>query len=398
MKEKCKLQVLASVCQPKYFKLFCVLFIVFIPGHFFSLYSQLTVLHNMPRYGDYLVKQQVDYKEPGRTGENVVWNFGQLKVLNSEYIVSYDEPPVLGDSVYVLGRDTLAMKNVRSGELIVGTEHFTRYYYRLKGDSLLLLGYENPGTWMRHWQSQLQIVFPCNYGDKYQTRFCSDGLYSGTIPLKQEGQIQLHADAFGVMILPSGDTLLNVLRVKSVQDFLQTDSTYVDSLSVKSRLKVEHCRWYARGYRYPVFETIRSVSSEQKEVFSSAFFYPPLEHHYIYDDDRNQEVLALLENNGISSCVPAVAGGGEKLHFLTYNYYPNPVRDHISIEFRLEHAARLSVAIFDVFGQKILSVPDRDYEADVHVVQFQTSALPTANYVLKFILQDEIVSTTIVKL
>ena len=108
--------------------------------------------------------------------------------------------------------------------------------------------------------------------------------------------------------------------------------------------------------------------------------------------------MALLENNGIASCNPTMAGGGEEVHFLTYNYYPNPVRDHIIIEFRLEHAARLSVAIFDVFGQKVLSAPERDYEADVHVVQFQTSALPTANYVLKFILQDKIVSTTIVKL
>ena len=46
----------------------------------------------------------------------------------------------------------------------------------------------------------------------------------------------------------------------------------------------------------------------------------------------------------------------------------------------------------------MLSVPERDYEADVHVVQFETSALPTANSVLKFILQDETVSTAIVKL
>lgn len=37
--------------------------------------SQLTSSLNMFRAGDVISKQQVEYKDPGRSGQNVLWDF-----------------------------------------------------------------------------------------------------------------------------------------------------------------------------------------------------------------------------------------------------------------------------------------------------------------------------------
>jgi hypothetical protein len=54
----------------------------------FSVSSQITYKNNCIRSGDETVKEQVEFKDPGRSGENVIWNFSELKAINSEYKLS----------------------------------------------------------------------------------------------------------------------------------------------------------------------------------------------------------------------------------------------------------------------------------------------------------------------
>jgi hypothetical protein len=42
-----------------------------------SLSGQLNILHNHYRPGDVLIKQQVEFVEPGSEGINKVWNFSE---------------------------------------------------------------------------------------------------------------------------------------------------------------------------------------------------------------------------------------------------------------------------------------------------------------------------------
>lgn len=44
---------------------------------------------NLIRGNDVIVKQQVEYKSPGRSGENVLWNFSELSSINDSYQVNY---------------------------------------------------------------------------------------------------------------------------------------------------------------------------------------------------------------------------------------------------------------------------------------------------------------------
>jgi len=101
-----------------------------IPGMLPAQYLLQSDL-NLPRAGDEIIKQQVEYKNPGRSGENVLWDFGQLQSINDEYTLSYSSPGLIRDSIYILGLDTISMKNLAGGSLLIGTEHNTMYYYYL---------------------------------------------------------------------------------------------------------------------------------------------------------------------------------------------------------------------------------------------------------------------------
>ena len=50
-----------------------------------SLQSEL----NLPRAGDELVKEQVVFLESGESGENQIWDFSTLKLIDDACIVSY---------------------------------------------------------------------------------------------------------------------------------------------------------------------------------------------------------------------------------------------------------------------------------------------------------------------
>ena len=63
-----------------------ILIFIFLAGNFplfLLLHAQeiLSVETNMFRANDTIVKQQVEYKNPGKTGENVFWNLDRKSVV-----------------------------------------------------------------------------------------------------------------------------------------------------------------------------------------------------------------------------------------------------------------------------------------------------------------------------
>ena len=217
---------------------------------------------NLPRAGDVIIKQQVEYKDPGRAGENVLWDFSQLNVVNDEYELMYSSPD---DSV------------------IIGTEHTTQYRYVLQNDSLLLLGFDNQTTNLHNIQPETLLKFPFYHGDTIGSYFYAHGKYSNRLELDVMGTTQTVADAHGMMILPSKDTLNHVLRLRTIkyiaEDTNPITESYYEKLhsplnisldSIEHRLEtdtilfaVETVRWYEDGYRYPIFETVRSWQQYQ---------------------------------------------------------------------------------------------------------------------------------------
>ena len=175
-----------------------LVFTVLLLNLTFLSYGQhiLTVENNMMRPDDEIVKQQVDYKEPGRAGANVLWNFSTLNLQNDSYRLFYVEH--------------------KDGQ-IRGVEHNTRYYYHLSGDSLLQTGYENPTTISIDEQPELLMKFPVHYGDSTFSYFNANGRYCERLHISAMGTVRTYADAYGMMVLPNGDTMKNVLRIRSLK-------------------------------------------------------------------------------------------------------------------------------------------------------------------------------------
>ncbi|MDR0863777.1 MAG: T9SS C-terminal target domain-containing protein, partial [Candidatus Symbiothrix sp.] len=237
-----------------------VLWLLGIPGMLPAQHTLQSEL-NLPRPGDEIIKQQVEYKDPGRIGENVLWDFGQLSIINDQYKLVYSEPFLIGDSIYLMGKETYRVTDYPDAQLFIGTEHHTRYYYLFQDSLLWALGHENAATVLRYIKPLLSGVFPLAYGEIHADTYSAQGVYSGRVPFENAGKVEIKADAFGMMVLPSGDTLRQVVRTKILRHFSEIlPATDGDTVSVNTVL--ENYQWYSKGYRYPVFETFHSTVSE----------------------------------------------------------------------------------------------------------------------------------------
>jgi hypothetical protein len=352
---------------------------------------------NLPRTGDVIVKQQVEYKDPGRTGENVLWDFGSLQPVNPEYKLAYVPLRPRRDSLYVLGCDTFKVRNVQEGELLIGREHRTMYYYRMKDSELSCLGYENQMSRMHYLDPLPAMHFPMNYGRRTEKPYRAECQYAQVL-MSTHGKITLEADASGMMILPSGDTLKNVLRIHSLQTILSDSIAAMDSIHIDTQ--IENHKWYVKGYRYPVFETVKTIHRQDsvKDVFSTAFFFPPQEHYYLDDDSENLAVLDSLAQEDTPSGDAQQQSMSQWLkENFSYNFYPNPVVFTLYIEYHLAEAAEVGISVYNSATGISRHIPVGMKQAGYYYESFDCASLPPGTYVLAFNVRGEAVSNVIIK-
>lgn len=369
-----------------------------------SATGQLNALHNHYRSGDVLIKQQVEFIDPGPSGTNLLWNFSKLKTIEEEYTLKYTDPPLEGDSVYILGDLRYGKGEISENELIVGTEHNTMYYYQTKGGSLFQTGHENPVVKLEYTSPVLLIPFPLDYGQEVTSDYSSKGSYSGTIDIQTKGQIITSADAYGELILPSGDTLGQVLRVKTLQlieDVPDPDSYEIDEESNKGKL-LETYRWYSKGYRYPVFETVRNINLPDSAIlFSTAFFYPPQDHFYLDTDSENLALLDELwkktENIQTHSKSNDREGKNISLKDIMYcEIYPNPVVTQVNLEYELKKDAEVVFELYSIAGSLVKKIQSNKAKG-FYSESIDCSRLYPGNYILHISADNHFFTEIIIK-
>ncbi|MFV0328718.1 MAG: T9SS type A sorting domain-containing protein [Dysgonomonas sp.] len=374
-------------------------------------YGQLNTLHNHFRPGDVLIKQQVEFIDPGQVGENQLWDFSKVKSINDEYTLIYSLPPLLDDSIYIMGDMHFLKKDIHDNELVVGTENNTMYYYRLTNDSLLQLGHENPTIKLEYTSPMTLMNFPLSYGQTVVSDYKSKGLYSSTVDMQSQGQMITSADAYGKMILPTGDTLSPVLRVKTIQTILDKSAYTQNPENINTRMEgqntgiqLETCRWYSKGYRYPVFETVRSTKlNDNSEIFSTAFFFPPQDHLYLDTDPDNLVLLEELwdmdknkekdKNNANDPTAKTVTL--ESL--MTCKIYPNPVESQMSLEYDLKQDAKVSFELYSIEGLPIRKIKAQQKSAGQYTETIDCSSLRPNNYILRITANNLFVNEIIIK-
>jgi len=370
----------------------------------FTLYGQLNITHNYYRAGDELIKQQVSYKDPIGSGPNMVWDFSQLETMNEQYILTYDLPPLEGDSIYIVGNKRYYKNKISSDQLIVGTEHNTLYYYYLKSDTLLQIGHENPTIKLDYDKPMPIMFYPLNYGDVLTKPYSAKGLYSGTVDIHTYGQITTYADAYGKLILPSRDTLNSVLRVTTIQTIHYThedqqEETLLEETTINKGNQLETHRWYSKGYRYPVFETVKSTSlHDNSELFSTAFFYPPQDHFYLDTDPENLAILdemwkEIEEKANKQDKTNTFASEG----ILTCNIYPNPVESYMYLDYNLKENAKISFEIYSMDGRLVKGINFQNKLAGTYSESLDCTNLNPQIYVLRMTANNTIINQIIIK-
>lgn len=361
----------------------------------YPAYSQLRVEYNRPCAGDKLVKYQVEYKDPGRAGVNVFWDFSSLKLVNDKYRVAYSSPKMNKDSLYIMGGDTIPSREITdTSDLIIGTEHSTRYYFRIKDSLMYLLGHENSVSLIQNFVPIPVLRFSGAIGRKDSLSYSFRLLNSGTSRYFVRGKSDVVADATGFLILPDKDTLRHVTRVKEtlysgrLSDSLSSAAVY--------RKAVETCRWYAAGYRYPIFETVRGINLvDSTTTFATAFFYPPGEHDYLQKDDINVVLLDSLKKE--DSMRKDLTSQDWISRNFSCNFYPNPVEGYLHIEYKLEACAPVGVTLYSP-TKGIVSKINSTYKASgIYTETINCSTLSPGTYVLTFEVNGGSVGSVVIK-
>lgn len=379
-----------------------VLFFLFVSLISAGLVAQpsLSNVCNLMRAGDNLVKQQVEYKSPGSPGENVLWDFSRQKAVNDHYQLCYWN---FSDSI------------------LVGQEHRTLYKYAEKGNSLYCYGFENQTTLISNPRGELQLFFPFGYGDKREDYFHGNGDYCGHLFITARGKVSVEADAYGILLLPSGDTLRHVLRVHHTKDIVQRMVPYAlvepwdtifsgDSIDYhlatdSIRMQLNTYRWYADGYRYPVFETIESTTfaGQKPEVhFNTAFYYTPDDQYYDLNNDpenqakRDAETDRLRKLNELSGA--ALNTGSEPENsVIQYALTNNSGSGYIRIDYQLTHSAAIQFLLTDILGRIMLQIPPKVLSEGSYTESLDISSLKHGEYILHIIVDGKKYEEKIIK-
>ena len=331
----------------------------------------LTAKLNMPRGGDVLERVVAGPLRVGDAGDDVFWDFSEI----SETGKSVRRHISVGDTVFA------------------AIEGGTMDKYRFSGDSIISTGYENRLAVLNDSIPYPKLVFPFSYGQKIGGSFIFTGRYAQDRDAETGGTVTVEADATGRMLLPSLDTLDNVLRVRTdTRAWLRLlrhgealgDSIATDSLPFYERSVYE---WYAPGYRYPVFETRLYKLYEHGRPCGSygvLYYYPTAEQESLADDPANREIREeiFLEKRGLRADGDGGSGqdgGRGMVSGVTATATPSEV----TVSFDVSGGeAVIGMTLADLYGRVYGYIPEHAVGEGSHTETIDTSRLTPGEYVL----------------
>lgn len=242
--------------------------------------------------------------------------------------------------------------------------------------------------------------FPLNYAQTTVSAYTSQGLYSGTVEIRTKGIMTTVADAYGKIILPSGDTLSPVLRVKTTQtiyDIPGEGSCTVNESANKGKA-LETCRWFSKGYRYPVFETVKNINlSDSTEIFSTAFFFPPQDHLYLDTDSENLALLDELWKETEKKKGDPTAKTVALEDIMDCKIYPNPVTSVLNLKYELKQDAKVAFELYSIEGVPVKKIQAKSQKAGMYYESVDCSSLYPKNYVLRITANNMFINEVIIK-
>ena len=330
--------------------------------------NQITIEANSPRIGDSLIRHEMEYTCPGDGGEDAIWDFTNSHLTGKRY-----EDIVFCDS------DSTTLRSVEVNAI---------YSYTICSDSLLLIRYETPQTMLEFDDPLLMTLYPSVMGIRFDDSYSAQGLYSGRLPISAGGMVSVEADGEGMLILNNGDTLRNVLRLHSIRtgymDYSPLESQGTgQGPAMQQEIEEKHI-WYARGYRYPVYETIsRTYYYDLSPVSSRQTAYCRLpSDQRLLRDSINAEIV--LQDSLALSSPPDI-----------FHYSVDVGSGMITVSYSLDSPATLNALLCSATGMVYRSWSATKPAGENMSFSFDCSNLVGGSYVLYINVNGMIYSETV---
>jgi len=328
---------------------------------------------NAYRAADKIVKQQIEFKDPGSSGKELNWDFSNIQPINEEYSLNYFIP------------DSTMMTR------LCGMEHNTRYYYRQQQDSLQAVGYENSTTYMEYKVPELRMHFPFRYGDTLFSYFVGEGQYCHRLALAVKGYTRIIADAEGELKLPEFETVKKALRVRTLRHYTETGKDSVE-------MTLDTYSWYAAGIRYPVFESIKTIISKKQKkqsenssenvkdttIFTTSFYYPP------------EKQISQVQTDPIPDQSKETLLGAAAV-FTEAQVMPNPVVVNMVIHYKLTRAAKVWFTVHNNLGILLSQTAPENLTEGYNSTIIPMSSLITGVYSLYVHVDEMVMKMNVVK-
>ncbi len=415
--------------------------VLIVPFAVLSLFSQPVLDASLfcPRPGDALSREEVVFKDPGRPGKSVFWDFSSLIPVEKKKIrlpesldlsrIDFTKTDISQYFHEVSDAAAPVSYWASSSGYTVESSSGMLTHYSSSGDSLLVRAYENPTTSVSYSRPAVALRFPVSYKDHILSYYYGEGNYADALAITLRGSLESEADAYGRLILPGQDTLDNVLRIRLVDTSIDERTPHELKKLEKAKTKkegeaekqekellkeieqalkksirlhiIETCRWYARGYRYPVFETRREYVEENGRSTNEtlrAFLYSPASQRADYLD-KDPANLALLDNLSQPNHSSPQGPNDNPLQVtaaIHYNFYPNPVTTDLSVEVSLPDDTPFNVSLYSLQGQLLYSTRCEKHNG-LHTETVPMGNLLQGNYLLRINCSGETFTEKIVK-
>ena len=333
-------------------KIFCIiLFFVSLSGQ-----SQtIDYLANGPRIGDVMNRVPLTPFDVGKEGSDVLWDFSNIEDIGESSLVE----------VFQSSDSVLCTQDISK----------TQKLY-LSSDTLKLIGYENRFVKMNYSTPFILLTYPFEYTNRIENSYEGKGIYCQHLLMKQSGVQSVESDSKGRLITSDGDTLRDVIRLHSfctgfVEMYSPNDSLQIDSAFRKLEI-TETYQWYARGFRYPIYES-SSVSYYDKKLscvstIQTAYRYVILENASVKDE----------VNDSIRNTIKDKINKDDDI----IRYYITNNGSELTIHYDLDADATISTLICNDQGilygrEKVSQSKGTDYQMSLDI-----QSLPKGRYVL----------------
>ncbi|MCM1292415.1 MAG: hypothetical protein NC111_01805 [Bacteroides sp.] len=347
-----------------------LLAIIIIATSFLCGRSQiLDRAHNGLRHGDSPEFARIDFADTVTAKHNAIWDLSQCTI--SDAIKVHLE--YASDSTNIV-------------RCAVGR---TIYYYRIAGDSILIDGFENNQSSMLYYVGETSLLFPLTKGHAIDGVFHGEGLYCDRWSHTMSGTYHTEADASGMLILPEGDTIPDVVRIRTRR---MIDSRYFSSATASSmidslRFYQDDRRWYAPGYRYPLLISSTMTASDATTprhhvaYYSSASMASALENDPLNVDRRQQLATShhssLFDNTVYGSCPKS------STPTVNYTFSHDSNADTVSITFTTAEPLDVEIGLSDAMGIVYFTDRRTAQPYQPQTLTFDYARLPySANYVI----------------